>query len=55
MAKSLVIVESPAKSRTIGRYLGKDYPFENRGSRTALIARVTPERITGEGPWGAGK
>ncbi len=25
MAKSLVIVESPAKSRTIGRYLGKDY------------------------------
>jgi PPOX class probable F420-dependent enzyme len=37
------------------RYLGKDYPFENRGSRTALIARVTPERITGEGPWGTGK
>jgi PPOX class probable F420-dependent enzyme len=37
------------------RYLGKDYPFENRGSRTALIARVTPERITGEGPWSAGK
>lgn len=33
------------------RYLGKDYPFANRGSRTALIARVTPERITGEGPW----
>ncbi|MCI0404439.1 MAG: DNA topoisomerase, partial [Acidobacteria bacterium] len=25
MAKSLVIVESPAKARTIGRYLGKDY------------------------------
>ncbi|HXE76528.1 MAG TPA: type I DNA topoisomerase [Candidatus Xenobia bacterium] len=25
MGKSLVIVESPAKSRTIGRYLGKDY------------------------------
>ncbi len=25
MAKSLVIVESPTKSRTIGRYLGKDY------------------------------
>lgn len=33
------------------RYLGKDYPFENRDSRTAIIARVTPERITGEGPW----
>ncbi len=25
MAKSLVIVESPAKARTIGKYLGKDY------------------------------
>ncbi len=25
MAKNLVIVESPAKSRTIGRYLGKDF------------------------------
>ena len=33
------------------RYLGTDYPFENRGSRTAFVARVTPERITGEGPW----
>ena len=26
--KSLVIVESPAKARTIGRYLGKDYTVE---------------------------
>ena len=25
MAKSLVIVESPAKSKTIGKYLGKQY------------------------------
>ena len=25
MAKSLVIVESPAKAKTINRYLGKDY------------------------------
>ena len=25
MAKYLVIVESPAKAKTIGRYLGKDY------------------------------
>jgi hypothetical protein len=33
--------------------LGKDYPFENRYSETAVIARVTPEKITGEGPWAA--
>jgi DNA topoisomerase IA len=25
MAKNLVIVESPAKARTVGRYLSKDY------------------------------
>ncbi|MCH7554791.1 MAG: DNA topoisomerase I, partial [Proteobacteria bacterium] len=25
MAKNLVIVESPAKARTVGRYLGSDY------------------------------
>ena len=25
MSKNLVIVESPAKAKTIGRYLGKDY------------------------------
>ncbi|NEA34529.1 TIGR03618 family F420-dependent PPOX class oxidoreductase [Streptomyces sp. SID13031] len=35
------------------RYLGKDYPFENRYSETAVIARVTPEKLTGEGPWAA--
>ena len=29
MAKSLVIVESPAKARTIGRYLGGDYAVES--------------------------
>ncbi|MBN1458003.1 MAG: type I DNA topoisomerase, partial [Armatimonadetes bacterium] len=28
MAKSIIIVESPAKTRTIGRFLGKDYQIE---------------------------
>ena len=28
MSKSLVIVESPAKAKTINKYLGKDYEVE---------------------------
>ena len=28
MSKSLVIVESPAKAKTINKYLGSDYPGE---------------------------
>lgn len=33
------------------RYLGKAYPFANRGSSTAVIVRVKPGRLTGLGPW----
>ncbi len=29
MSKNLVIVESPAKARTIGRYLGDDFVVES--------------------------
>ena len=29
MAKSLVIVESPAKAKTISKYLGKEYIVES--------------------------
>jgi PPOX class probable F420-dependent enzyme len=36
------------------RYLGTDFLLPNRGSRTALIGRITPTRIGGWGPW-AGK
>ena len=28
MSKSLVIVESPAKAKTIGKYLGKDFEVQ---------------------------
>jgi DNA topoisomerase-1 len=28
MAKNLVIVESPTKARTVGRFLGRDYTVE---------------------------
>ena len=36
------------------RYLGTEtYPMPNRGSRTAVIVRIRPERIGGLGPWTA--
>ena len=53
MSRSLVIVESPAKARTINRYLGKDYivkssvghvrdlPVGGRGSESGQRARQT--------------
>lgn len=33
------------------RYLGTDFPFPNRFSKTGLIGRITPERVSGIGPW----
>lgn len=34
------------------RYLGTSrYPMPNRGSRTAVIVRITPVRVGGLGPW----
>ncbi len=34
------------------RYLGTGrYDLANRGSRTAVIARISPDRIGGNGPW----
>ncbi|MFI0445597.1 TIGR03618 family F420-dependent PPOX class oxidoreductase [Actinomadura sp. 6N118] len=35
------------------RYLGTDYPFANRNSRTALVGRIRVDRVSGVGPWTA--
>ncbi|WP_285779371.1 TIGR03618 family F420-dependent PPOX class oxidoreductase [Microtetraspora sp. NBRC 13810] len=37
--------------RQARRYLGTDYPFDNRLSPTALIGRVRVRRVSGIGPW----
>ena len=38
--------------RAAQRYLGTDvYPMPNRSSPTAVIVRITPDRIGGVGPW----
>ncbi|ALG14148.1 TIGR03618 family F420-dependent PPOX class oxidoreductase [Kibdelosporangium phytohabitans] len=33
------------------RYLGTDFPFPNRFTKTGVIGRIKPERVTGIGPW----
>ncbi|MCB0252033.1 MAG: DNA topoisomerase I, partial [Anaerolineae bacterium] len=54
MAHKLVIVESPAKARTIGGYLGKDYVVESSIGHIRDLpqsAADTPTAIKDK-PWG---
>ena len=54
MAKPLVIVESPAKARTLSRFLGKDYRVEASYGHIRDLpesAAEVPKEIKGK-PWG---
>ena len=54
MAKSLVVVESPAKARTLGRFLGNRYRVEASFGHVRDLpesAREVPEAIRKQ-PWG---
>ncbi|MEZ5286297.1 MAG: type I DNA topoisomerase [Vicinamibacterales bacterium] len=54
MAKPLVIVESPAKARTLARFLGKDYRVEASYGHVRDLpesAAEVPKEIKGK-PWG---
>ena len=49
MAKSLVIVESPAKAKTINKYLGKDFIVKSsvghvRDLPTKALGKVEPKK-----------
>ena len=49
MADNLVVVESPAKARTIKKYLGKDkYPFSRPGE-VRVMYEIEPRTISGMG------
>ncbi len=54
MAKSLVIVESPAKAKTLSRFLGRDYQVEASFGHIRDLpenADEVPEEIRNK-PWG---
>mgnify|MGYP002832310929 CR=1 FL=1 len=40
MGKSLVIVESPAKAKTINKYLGRDFIVKSSVGQAASIASI---------------
>ena len=44
-SQNLVIVESPAKARTIKQFLGKDFDVDLNGSLTRQPASQEKERI----------
>ena len=49
MSKNLVIVESPAKAKTIARYLGSDFVVEASVGMSGICPdppRVKPSRVS---------
>ena len=48
MAKTLVIVESPAKAKTIGKYLGKDYKVKASVGHVRDLPK-SPKKVSKDG------